>query len=209
MNVTLLRVSSRPVAIAAVIVGMVSLAIGAHAALNLRSLDAAKESAAASSVDTSKKASRIALGDRQRPLSRRQCAAVAADQRRPRADLRAAPRRFRRRRHRGCQQGRHDPRGGPAQGKSPPRQRGDAVLRRLRHPGGPRKLHDPGRRRDLEGKRRPPQRRLDRIRARGDEGAGRLRQARRHRRRAPQPLSSAASAPSPMVWRRSPRPTTR
>ena len=61
MNVTLLRVSSRPVAIAAVIVGMVSLAIGAHAALNLRSLDAAKDSAAASSVDTSKKASRIAL----------------------------------------------------------------------------------------------------------------------------------------------------
>jgi uncharacterized caspase-like protein len=61
MNVTLLRVSSRPVAIAAVVVGMVSLAIGAHAALNMRSLDAAKESAAASSVDTSKKASRVAL----------------------------------------------------------------------------------------------------------------------------------------------------
>ena len=52
MNVTLLRVSSRPVAIAAVVVGMVSLAIGAHAALNMRSLDAAKASAAASSVDT-------------------------------------------------------------------------------------------------------------------------------------------------------------
>ena len=61
MNVTLLRVSSRPVAIAAAVVGMVSLAIGAHAALNLRSLDAAKESAAAGSVDTAKKASRIAL----------------------------------------------------------------------------------------------------------------------------------------------------
>jgi uncharacterized caspase-like protein len=61
MNVTLLRVSSRPVAIAAVIVGMVSLAIGAHAALNMRSLDAAQASAAADSVDTGKKASRIAL----------------------------------------------------------------------------------------------------------------------------------------------------
>jgi len=61
MNATLLRVSSRPVAIAAVIVGMVSLAIGAHAALNLRSLDASKESAAAASVDTGKKASRLAL----------------------------------------------------------------------------------------------------------------------------------------------------
>jgi uncharacterized caspase-like protein len=61
MNVTHLRVSSRPVAIAAAIVGMVSLAIGAHAALNMRSLDAAKASAAESSVDTAKKASRIAL----------------------------------------------------------------------------------------------------------------------------------------------------
>ena len=61
MNVTLLRVSSRPVAIAAVVVGILSLAIGAHAALNMRSLDAAKENAAAGSVDTSKKASRIAL----------------------------------------------------------------------------------------------------------------------------------------------------
>ena len=61
MNVTLLRVSSRPVAIAAVIVGMVSLAIGAHAALNMRSLDAAKESAAADSVDAARKPSRIAL----------------------------------------------------------------------------------------------------------------------------------------------------
>jgi uncharacterized caspase-like protein len=40
---------------------MVSLAIGAHAALNMRSLDAANESAAADSVDTGKKASRIAL----------------------------------------------------------------------------------------------------------------------------------------------------
>jgi uncharacterized caspase-like protein len=60
MNVTHLRVSSRPVAIAAVVVGMVSLAIGAHAALNMRSLDA-QESAAASSVDTAKKPSRIAL----------------------------------------------------------------------------------------------------------------------------------------------------
>ena len=60
MNVTLLRISSRPVTIAAVIIGMVSLAIGAHAALNMRALDAAN-SAAESSVETSKKASRIAL----------------------------------------------------------------------------------------------------------------------------------------------------
>ena len=60
MKVTLLRISSRPATLAAVIIGMVSLAIGAHAALNMRALDAA-QSAAESSVDASKKASRIAL----------------------------------------------------------------------------------------------------------------------------------------------------
>lgn len=61
MNVTPLRISSRPVAVAAALVGMVSLAIGAHAALNMRNLDADKAVAAASSVDLSKKGSRIAL----------------------------------------------------------------------------------------------------------------------------------------------------
>ena len=61
MNVTLLRISSRPVAIAAVLVGMVSLAIGAHAALNMRTLDADQAATAESSVDLSKKGSRIAL----------------------------------------------------------------------------------------------------------------------------------------------------
>ncbi|SHG42030.1 caspase family protein [Bradyrhizobium erythrophlei] len=61
MNVTPLRISGRPVAVAAVLVGMVSLAIGAHAALNMRNLDADKAVAAASSVDLSKKGSRIAL----------------------------------------------------------------------------------------------------------------------------------------------------
>jgi uncharacterized caspase-like protein len=61
MNVTPLRITSRPVAVAAVLVGMVSLAIGAHAALNMRSLDADKAVAAAQSVDAAKKGSRIAL----------------------------------------------------------------------------------------------------------------------------------------------------
>jgi uncharacterized caspase-like protein len=61
MNGPQLRISRRPIAAAAVLVGMVSLAIGAHAALNMRALDAAKASAAESFVDTSKKASRIAL----------------------------------------------------------------------------------------------------------------------------------------------------
>jgi len=61
MNVTPLRITSRPVAVAAVLVGMVSLAIGAHAALNMRNLDADKAVAAARSVDAAKKGSRIAL----------------------------------------------------------------------------------------------------------------------------------------------------
>jgi uncharacterized caspase-like protein len=61
MNVTLLRITSRPVAIAAVLFGMVSLAIGAHAALNMRSLDADKAETAAGSVDFARKGSRIAL----------------------------------------------------------------------------------------------------------------------------------------------------
>ena len=42
MNVRQLGISPRSVAIAAGLLGMVSLAIGAHAALNKRALDAAK-----------------------------------------------------------------------------------------------------------------------------------------------------------------------
>jgi uncharacterized caspase-like protein len=42
MNVTQLRLSRRPLTMAAAFVGLVSLAIGAHAALNMRALDAAK-----------------------------------------------------------------------------------------------------------------------------------------------------------------------
>jgi uncharacterized caspase-like protein len=42
MTLSEFRISRRPLAVAAVLVGMVSLAIGAHAALNMRALDAAK-----------------------------------------------------------------------------------------------------------------------------------------------------------------------
>ena len=42
MNVRQFSISRRPIALAAVLIGMVSLAIGAHAALNKRALDAAK-----------------------------------------------------------------------------------------------------------------------------------------------------------------------
>ena len=47
MNLRQLRFSHRSITIAAALVGVVSLAIGAHAALNMRALDAAKAVATA------------------------------------------------------------------------------------------------------------------------------------------------------------------
>ena len=62
MSLSELRISRRSVAIAAVLVGMVSLAIGAHAALNMRALDSAKATASEQAGDAAKnKPSRIAL----------------------------------------------------------------------------------------------------------------------------------------------------
>jgi uncharacterized caspase-like protein len=62
MIVSQLRISRRSTAIAAAIFGMASLAIGAHAALNMRALDAAKAiETEQSSVAAGKHASRIAL----------------------------------------------------------------------------------------------------------------------------------------------------
>src|ERR1700676_229115 len=62
MNGGRLHISRRPFTVAAVLVAMVSLAIGAHAALNKRSLDAAKAVATEQSADASnKRVSRIAL----------------------------------------------------------------------------------------------------------------------------------------------------
>ena len=60
MNLFGLGISRRSLAIAAVLVGTVSLAIGAHAALNKRALDAAKV-ASAEPADAGKRTSRIAL----------------------------------------------------------------------------------------------------------------------------------------------------
>jgi len=54
-------VSRRSVAILASLVGMVSLAIGAHAALNKRALDAAKAIGTEQSADPTRKVSRLAL----------------------------------------------------------------------------------------------------------------------------------------------------
>jgi uncharacterized caspase-like protein len=62
MKVTLLRISRRPVTIAVALIGVVSLAIGAHAALNMRALDAARAVATQQGqVDATQKGSRVAL----------------------------------------------------------------------------------------------------------------------------------------------------
>ncbi len=61
MNVTQLSISRRTIAIAAALVGTVSLAIGAHAALNMRALDAAKAVSTEQSVDTATHPARLAL----------------------------------------------------------------------------------------------------------------------------------------------------
>jgi uncharacterized caspase-like protein len=61
MKVRQLSVTRRSLAIAAALVGMVSLAIGAHAALNKRSLDAAKAAEAAQIAQAANKPSRLAL----------------------------------------------------------------------------------------------------------------------------------------------------
>ena len=55
------RISRRTLTMAAALVGVVSLAIGAHAALNKRSLDAAKAIATEQNSDAATKASRVAL----------------------------------------------------------------------------------------------------------------------------------------------------
>ncbi|MFZ2159352.1 MAG: caspase family protein [Bradyrhizobium sp.] len=56
-----ISISRRSLTIAAALVGVLSLAIGAHAALNKRALDAAKAIASEQGTDTAGKASRIAL----------------------------------------------------------------------------------------------------------------------------------------------------
>jgi len=61
MNLGKLRISRRTVTIAVAFAGVVSLAIGAHAALNKRSLDAAKAIATEQNSDVGAKASRVAL----------------------------------------------------------------------------------------------------------------------------------------------------
>src|SRR6266700_1767099 len=61
MNLGQLRISRRTVTIAVAFVGLVSLAIGAHAALNKRSLDAAKAIGSEQTGSIGTSASRVAL----------------------------------------------------------------------------------------------------------------------------------------------------
>jgi len=61
MNGRKLRISPRSIIVVAALLGMVSLAIGAHAALNMRALDAAKAVATEQDNDAGKRPSRIAL----------------------------------------------------------------------------------------------------------------------------------------------------
>ncbi|WP_375412074.1 caspase domain-containing protein [uncultured Bradyrhizobium sp.] len=61
MDLRQLSISRRSTTIAAVLVGLVSLAIGAHAALNKRSLDVAKAAVAVPNGEAAKQPSRLAL----------------------------------------------------------------------------------------------------------------------------------------------------
>jgi uncharacterized caspase-like protein len=61
MNLTQLRITRRPVTIAVALVGLVSLAIGAHAALNKRALDVAKAIGTEQTGSIGNGASRVAL----------------------------------------------------------------------------------------------------------------------------------------------------
>src|SRR6266568_972644 len=61
MDFKQLQISRRTVTVAVALVGLVSLAIGAHAALNKRSLDAAKAIATEQNSDVATTASRVAL----------------------------------------------------------------------------------------------------------------------------------------------------
>jgi uncharacterized caspase-like protein len=60
MNVTQLDISRRTIAVAAALIGTVSLVIGAHAALNMRALDAAKAVSTDQVTGSSGQASRLA-----------------------------------------------------------------------------------------------------------------------------------------------------
>ena len=61
MSLGQLRISRRSIGIVAAFAGTVSLAIGAHAALSMRALDAARAVATEQATESVRKGSRIAL----------------------------------------------------------------------------------------------------------------------------------------------------
>src|SRR4051794_6306524 len=61
MNVRQFRISRRSITVAAAFVGLVSLVLGANAALNKRSLEAAQAETVTATINPVTKASRIAL----------------------------------------------------------------------------------------------------------------------------------------------------
>src|SRR5215813_5256021 len=61
MKISQLRLSRRTLSVAAALTATVSLAIGAHAALNMRTMDAAKAVATDQGYEVTRKASRVAL----------------------------------------------------------------------------------------------------------------------------------------------------
>src|SRR4051812_45844536 len=61
MNVRQFRVSRRSITVAAAFAGVISLAIGAHAALNKRFMDSARAAAVAGDTNVVKTAARVAL----------------------------------------------------------------------------------------------------------------------------------------------------
>ena len=61
MKISQLRLSRRTLSVGAALMATVSLAIGAHAALNMRTMDAAKAVATDQGYEATRKASRVAL----------------------------------------------------------------------------------------------------------------------------------------------------
>jgi len=160
---------------------MVSLAIGAHAALNKRALTAPSAATVEESVEAPGQASRIALvignghyPDANAPLTQpiNDARGLTSALRQDGFDVEVVE-----------DASKEDM--SLAIGRLKSRIKPDSVV--MLFFGGygiqpPRELHDPGRCRDLERIRRSPQRHQHRIGAGDDEGAGRARQARGDRR---------------------------
>lgn len=179
MNLRQLRISRRTIAVAVALAGTVSLAIGAHAALNKRSLDAAKAvttEQATGAVTTGASHLALIIGNGHYPDASAPLAQPINDARTLSAALR----------HDGfdvdvVEDATRDDMVRAVERMKARIRPGTVVMLFFGGYGVQvgRELHDPGRRHDLEGIRRQARRRQRRIRARCDERAGRQDQARR------------------------------